>query len=171
MTKATCPIWSPDLCLDLTPHTGFATEFVGGPILSQLRPEVRAAATEGEDGSAGCMRLGRGVGVGRVPAGASLVRCPAPRARPARGARRAGPHADALHRAEAGGFRRGRRKGSAVASSPCRCPARRRAEVAPWLAVLRQVTQQVSYSDERIATLTQTDARVGGRRACRTSVP
>jgi transposase len=47
-------------------------------------------------------------------------------------------------------------------------PGRLRSEVAPLLAVMRQVTQQVGYSDERIATLTQTDARVralsgGGR--------
>ena len=39
-------------------------------------------------------------------------------------------------------------------------PGRLRSEVAPLLAVMRQVTQQVGYSDERIATLTQTDARV-----------
>src|SRR4030095_7676180 len=41
-------------------------------------------------------------------------------------------------------------------------PGRLRSEVAPLLAVMRQVTQQVGYSDERIAALTQTDAR--GRR-------
>ena len=35
-----------------------------------------------------------------------------------------------------------------------------RSEVAPLLAVMRQVNQQVGYSDERIAALTQTDARV-----------
>ena len=39
-------------------------------------------------------------------------------------------------------------------------PGRLRSEVAPLLAVMRQVTQQVDYSDERIAALTQTDERV-----------
>jgi transposase len=39
-------------------------------------------------------------------------------------------------------------------------PGRLRSEVAPLLAVMRQVPQQVGYSDERIAALTQTDARV-----------
>jgi len=39
-------------------------------------------------------------------------------------------------------------------------PGRLRSEVAPLLAVMRQVNQQVDYSDARIAALTQTDARV-----------
>src|SRR5215475_7255266 len=38
----------------------------------QLRPDVRDAATQGEDGSARRPRLGRGVRGGRVPAGARL---------------------------------------------------------------------------------------------------
>ena len=37
---------------------------------------------------------------------------------------------------------------------------RLRSEVAPLLAVMRHVTRQVGYSDERIAALTQTDERV-----------
>ena len=41
-------------------------------------------------------------------------------------------------------------------------PGRLRSEVAPLLAVMRQVNHQVGYSDERIAALTQTDARVEG---------
>lgn len=39
-------------------------------------------------------------------------------------------------------------------------PGRLLSEVAPLLAVLRQVNQQLAYSDERIDTLTATDARV-----------
>ena len=39
-------------------------------------------------------------------------------------------------------------------------PGRMRSEVAPLLAVMRQVTQQVGYSDERITALTVTDGRV-----------
>jgi transposase len=39
-------------------------------------------------------------------------------------------------------------------------PGRLRSEVAPLLAVMRQVNRQVEYSDERIAALTATDARV-----------
>jgi transposase len=41
-------------------------------------------------------------------------------------------------------------------------PGRLRSEVAPLLAVMRQVTRQVAYSDERIAALPRTDPR--GRR-------
>lgn len=39
-------------------------------------------------------------------------------------------------------------------------PGRLLSEVAPLLAVMRQVNQQLAYSDERIAALTQTDERV-----------
>jgi transposase len=39
-------------------------------------------------------------------------------------------------------------------------PGRPRSEVAPLLAVMRHVNQQLAYSDERIAAVTQTDARV-----------
>jgi transposase len=39
-------------------------------------------------------------------------------------------------------------------------PGRLLSEVAPLLAVLRQVEQQLAYSDERIAALTDTDPRV-----------
>ncbi len=39
-------------------------------------------------------------------------------------------------------------------------PGRLRSEVAPLLAVMRQVTRQVTYSDERIGALTRTDPRV-----------
>jgi len=39
-------------------------------------------------------------------------------------------------------------------------PGRLRFEVAPLLAVMRQVHQQLAYSDERIAAIAQSDARV-----------
>jgi len=39
-------------------------------------------------------------------------------------------------------------------------PGRLRAEVAPLLAVMRHLHQQLAYSDERIAAVTQTDERV-----------
>ncbi len=39
-------------------------------------------------------------------------------------------------------------------------PGRLRSEAAPLLAVMRQVNHQIEYSDERIAALTATDARV-----------
>ena len=39
-------------------------------------------------------------------------------------------------------------------------PGRRLSEIAPLLAVLRQVNHQLEYSDERIETLTTSDARV-----------
>jgi len=39
-------------------------------------------------------------------------------------------------------------------------PGRLRSEIAPRLAVMRQVLQQVAYSDERIAAIAHTDARV-----------
>lgn len=39
-------------------------------------------------------------------------------------------------------------------------PGRLLSEIAPLLAVLRQVNQQLAYSDDRIETLTATDARV-----------
>ena len=67
-----------------------------------FRPDVRDAAAEGEDRSPGRARLGRGVCAGSVPAGASIVPRPAPRAGAARGAGRVGPHADPLHRADPG---------------------------------------------------------------------
>lgn len=41
-----------------------------------------------------------------------------------------------------------------------RVPGRLLSEVAPLLAVMRQVDQQLAYSDERIGALTTTDARV-----------
>jgi transposase len=39
-------------------------------------------------------------------------------------------------------------------------PGRLRSEVAPLLAVMRQVNAQLAYSDDRIEALTGTDARV-----------
>src|SRR5262245_44675120 len=135
----------------------------------ELRPDVRDTSAEGEDRSPGCTGGGRGVCTGGVSQGASFVRRPAPRARSARGARRAGPHADALHCADpitAAARRLAGADGTAEGFSrrvlALPLPGRLRSEVAPLLAVMRQVTQQVGYSDERLATLTQTDARVRG---------
>jgi hypothetical protein len=85
----------------------------------QLRPDVRHAAAEGEDRSPRRPGVGRRVCAGGVPAGASLVRRPAPRAGAAGGAGRAGAHADTIHRADpvsaaAGGLARADRHGGGV---------------------------------------------------------
>jgi hypothetical protein len=39
-------------------------------------------------------------------------------------------------------------------------PGRLLSELAPLLAVMRQVNQQVAYSDQRIAAIARADARV-----------
>src|SRR5438552_1091861 len=89
------------------PRGGVDRERVGRPTLGELgargdrggpelRADVRHAPPRGEDRSAGCAHLGRGVPPRRLPTGAPRLGPPAPRAGAARGARRADPDAHPL---------------------------------------------------------------------------
>jgi transposase len=133
---------------------------------SQFRADVRAAQPNGEDRPArrACPR--GGVGLGGVPARPSAVGRPATRAGAPHGAPRAGRHADhpavvrSLLRQHGYRVRSGGADAFLLRVRDLRMPGRLRSEIGPLLAVMRQVNQQLAYSDARIEAVTGTDPRV-----------
>jgi hypothetical protein len=133
---------------------------------SELCPDVRDAASESQDGSPGRARFGRGVlGAYRR---AHRVSDAQRHVRGRLGVRdalvRTRTRYIALIRARLrqDGWRMptGTAEGFTRRVLALPLPGRLRSEIAPLLAVMRQVNHQVAYSDERIAALTATDARV-----------
>jgi transposase len=132
-----------------------------------FRPDVRDPDAEDQDRSARRAGAGRGLPAGGVPPGASAVRrpaaCPGSTHRP----RRFGAHPTgyiavlrALLRQHGWRVPTGSAEGFIRRVLALALPGRLLSEVAPLLAVMRSVNQQLAYSDERIAAVARADERV-----------